>query len=67
MKKIPSWLFVLVLGVVWWAGATLVKHSWYNEAWSHAMLAGVPFGILALLAAGSTTRAHTLRMRRRPR
>lgn len=64
MKAASSWASVPCLGLAGWIGGTLLKHWWQHEAWGHAMLAGVPFGMLALGAAASTARAHTIRARR---
>ncbi|MEU6850418.1 hypothetical protein ABZ901_10900 [Actinacidiphila alni] len=66
VRSAPSWVVVLSIGFVWWAGGTLVKHWWSHEAWGHAMLAGIPFGMLTLGAAGSMARTQALRARRRP-
>jgi hypothetical protein len=65
MRKAPPWAVVLCIGVLWWAGGTMVKHWWSHEAWTHSMLAGISYGIFALTAAGSAARAQALKARRR--
>lgn len=65
MAKRRPWVRVLCISVVFWAGGMLGKHFWSHEAWGHAALAGVSYGMLALASAGATARTQALRDRRR--